>query len=173
MKTIYFILFIVIVFIIVIIVSYLTKRKGERGLPFLKKNYFFSEAEKKFYLALKQVTDKNNWVIFPKVRLRDIFYVPGRDHSKQSFIYNAKIVQKHVDFLLCDNNAFSPIAGIELDDSSHNWGKRKERDEFVNKVFSSTKLPLLRIWVSSSYDINSLEQKIKEEIEKIKINKNL
>lgn len=134
----------------------------------MKKIYFFSEAEKKFYLALKQVTDKNNWVIFSKVRLLDIFHIPGRYHSRENFLLKNKIVQKHVDFLICDNSAFSPIAAIELDDSSHRWEKRRQRDEFVDSVFSSTKLPLLRIWVSSSYDINSLEQKIKEEIEKIK-----
>jgi hypothetical protein len=160
-----YILILIFVVLVGLVVSSLIKRK-ERKLPFGKKKYFFSEAEKKFYLVLKQIADKNNWVIFPKVRLRDIFYVLGRNYSKERFIYNSKIVQKHVDFLLCDTSNFSPIAGIELDDSSHFLEKRKQRDEFVDKVFLSTNLPLLRIRVSSNYDINSLEQNILQNINK-------
>ena len=166
--------FFVILFIILVlsIPFWSSKRKEssflEEKLPFLKRKYFFSEAEKKFYLVLKQIADKNNWAIFPKVRLRDIFNPDAKYRSKESFSLNAKIVQKHVDFLLCDNNYFSPVAAIELDDSSHRLGKRQERDEFVDKVFASVKLPLVRIKVSFNYDINSIESRIKEEVEKNK-----
>lgn len=77
-----------------------------------------------------------------------------------------KVAQKHVDFLLCENSVFSPVVAIELDDSSHFLEKRKQRDEFVDKVFASVNLPLLRIKAAANYDINFLEQEIWGKIKK-------
>jgi len=163
MKTLLFILFIIGSAAVVAI--FFTKKgssiKKEEKLPFKKKQYFFSRAEKKFYLVLKQVADKNSLVIFSKVRLLDLFLIQEKDY-KSRMSNRGKIIQKHIDFLLCDNNSFSPVVGIELDDSSHNQSKRIKRDNLVNRVFASAELPLLRIKVSSNYNINSLEKNILE-----------
>ena len=139
--------------------------KKEEKLPFKKRKYFFSEAEKKFYLILKQIADKNNLVVFSKVRLLDLFLIQEKDY-KSRMSNRGKIIQKHIDFLLCDNKAFSPMIGIELDDSSHYRSKRMQRDDFVNKVFASAELPLLRVKVAFNYNVNSLEQSILEKIKK-------
>jgi len=163
--------FIVFIFIIYVVLKRISPRKGgkvetspssvpaeEELLPYTKKRYFFSIAERRFYAALKQVADKNNWVIFPKVRLRDVFNIYSRRYSREMFINNSKIVQKHVDFLLCETNDFSPIVGIELDDSSHNTPNRIERDGFVDRVFDSADLPILRVRVLPDYDLDVLER---------------
>ena len=138
--------------------------RKEEILPYSKKTYFFSLAERRFYEALKQVADKNKWVIFPKVRMRDVFKIYSKPHSKEMFIQNSKIVQKHVDFLLCETGNFCPIVGIELDDSSHNTLERIERDEFVDKVFDSADLPIVRVRVLPEYNLDILEQGILKNI---------
>ena len=72
-----------------------------------------------------------------------------------------KIDCKHVDFLLCDAKTMKPIAGIELDDKSHQREDRKERDEFVEKVFQSARLPLVRFPAKFTYSTNELSAALK------------
>lgn len=85
-----------------------------------------------------------------KPRLADIF-----DHEKGDLRGFNKISQKHVDFLICRNDDWAPMMGIELDDHTHETKRVKERDMFVNALFASTGVPLLRIHVS---EIDQLEQ---------------
>jgi hypothetical protein len=157
-----YLLILICVIVVGMVISAFIKKKEEK-LHFAKKKYFFSEAEKKFYLILEQIADKNNWVIFSKINLRDLFYTFGEN----KLIYYNRIKQKHVDFLLCDNSAFLPVIAIELDDSSHNLEKRIERDDFIDKAFASAELPLLRVRAAANYDINVLEQEIQGKIKGI------
>ena len=50
--------------------------------------------------------------------------------------YLGKIKSKHVDFVICDKNMYIK-AIIELDDSSHDTQKGKDRDEFVDTILRS------------------------------------
>jgi hypothetical protein len=54
-----------------------------------------------------------------------------------------------VDFLICRNDDWMPMLGIELDDDSHEKAARKQRDMFVNELFASTGIPLLRIHLNA------------------------
>jgi hypothetical protein len=101
-------------------------------LPYLVRDDFFSEAEASFYRLLSDVVGED-FVICPKVSLREIFFV-SRPNQNMAF-YN-KIDRKHVDYLLCDARTLKPVLGIELDDKSHTQPDRVERDEFVEKVFA-------------------------------------
>ena len=53
---------------------------------------------------------------------------------------------------------------IELDDNTHNQAKRIERDNFINKLFKDLDIKLLRIPVQNYYNMEELEQKIKENL---------
>lgn len=53
---------------------------------------------------------------------------------------------------------------IELDDKTHYNNKRIERDKFMNKLFKDLEIKLIRIQVENFYNIEELEQKIKENI---------
>jgi hypothetical protein len=48
------------------------------------------------------------------------------------------------------------MLGIELDDDSHNRADRKRRDVFVNELFASTGIPLLRIHVTELHQMERL-----------------
>jgi hypothetical protein len=79
--------------------------------------------------------------------------------------YIGKIYRKHVDFLLCSPGSLLPLAGIELDDSSHQRPDRVARDAFVEDVFASTGLPLLRVAVRASYDDNELSGLLRDALQ--------
>lgn len=125
-------------------------------LPYFKKQFFFDVSEREFYNILKEVV-KNKYTIFAKPRLIDIFWV-----SKWGFVYKSKIIQKHVDFLLCNNVYYNPICWIEVDWYSHNY--KKERDDVVNQVFASANLKLIRINTNELKDVNKLKERILKEL---------
>ncbi len=52
------------------------------------------------------------------------------------------------------------MLGIELDDASHERKDRKVRDMFVNDLFASVGIPLIRIHVSEVDQIEMLVAKL-------------
>ncbi|MBK8479548.1 MAG: DUF2726 domain-containing protein [Opitutaceae bacterium] len=71
-----------------------------------------------------------------------------------------QINQKHVDFLLVRTSDLTPVAGLELDDSSHGRADRQKRDAFVDDVFRSCSLPLLHVPAQASYSAADLRTQI-------------
>ena len=59
----------------------------------------------------------------------------GPDPSARQSARN-RIDRKHVDFLLVRVGDFAPLAGVELDDRSHEEEERQQRDVFVDEVFA-------------------------------------
>ena len=66
--------------------------------------------------------------------------------------------------LLCDKSNCKIRIGIELDDYSHNNNNALKNDNFKNEIFKQTDLPLIRIKVNNTYNLEKLKQKIKESI---------
>jgi hypothetical protein len=123
-------------------------------LPYRLRDDFLSSAESSFYRVLLLAVG-DDAVVYPKVNLADIFFVVKPNENQA---YRNKIDRKHVDFLLCDPKSLQPIVGIELDDSSHKRADRQERDDFVDSVFESAKLPLVHVPVRFSYSAGELAE---------------
>lgn len=126
------------------------------GLPYRQRDDFLSPAEASFYRVLKSVAG-DHLLICPKVSLDDIFFVA---HPERNYAYLNKINRKHVDFLLCSPDSLKPLVGIELDDASHQRPQRVERDEFVEQVFATAELPLLRFPVQAAYNPQEIIQRL-------------
>lgn len=126
-------------------------------LPYRVRDDFLSPAERSFFGVI-YAEFSDDFVICPKVRLGDIFFVSTQE--QQSWKYWNKINQKHVDFLLCDIETVEPQLAIELDDSSHNRSKRTKRDAFVDDLFAAANLPLLRVPAQRDYDTRQLALQI-------------
>lgn len=126
--------------------------RKEADYPYKLQEYFLSYVEASFYRQLKAVI-ADRAVIFAKVRLWDIFYIPLLKKDR-----NAKRILggRHVDFLLCHPHSLNPVVAIELDDSSHQRPERQERDKEVDRVFEAAGLPLLHIGVERKYDPDEL-----------------
>ena len=87
-----------------------------------------------------------------KVRLADVFMVRHEVSGKEQRHRFLQISSKHVDFLLVKATDYTPVCGIELDDSSHDRAERIERDILVNRVFAESGIPLLRIKAARTYN---------------------
>ena len=110
-------------------------------------------AERAFYSALCRAVEAD-WQVFAQVRVADLLTVPRETRNRQSFV--SRITSKHVDFVLCDRQTLTPVAALELDDSSHLLANRRQRDIFLDAAFEAAGLPLLRVPVRGSYDAAEL-----------------
>lgn len=109
-------------------------------------------SEATFHSLLSSMS-QNRCQILCKPRLADVF----QHHDLTGF---NKVSQKHIDFLICRNDDWMPMLGIELDDDSHERKERKTRDMFVNSLFASVGLPLIRIHVREIDQIETLVQNL-------------
>lgn len=121
-----------------------------------KVDYLLTKNELKFYRILKQVTSKLGYSLFCQVALYEIV------KSKNYKDFN-KIKSKSIDFVITQENC-KILLCIELDDISHERNKRIERDNFINQLFKDLNIKLLRIPVQNFYNMEELENKIKESL---------
>lgn len=127
-------------------------------LPYRRKDYLLSKAERSFFGVLHQAVGDDYW-IFAKVRVADLVWMPRGTESRQSH-FN-RIQAKHIDFLLCDPDVVRPILAIELDDSSHQGEDRRSRDEFVDQALRAAGLPLLRVPCKAGYRVDELRERVR------------
>ncbi len=164
-----------IIFIILVVLGiwfFLKKKPGKESVspqsqtitllrekfPYKKKDYLLSVTECKFYYALKQVAEQNNWHVFAKVRLEDLLWLPSNTVNRFSLRNRGK--SRHIDFVICDYRDVRPLLAIELDDASHNRPDRQERDEFIDQVFNDAGLPILHYSVKSFYNQSEISAEI-------------
>jgi hypothetical protein len=121
-------------------------------LPYRLRDDFLSASEISFHHVLCSVVPAQT-VVCPKVRLADVFFV---SRPNENLPYFNRIVQRHVDFLVCESQSMTPLLGIELDDASHKRAARKTRDEFVDAVFDAAGLPLIHLPVQMSYNTREI-----------------
>lgn len=158
-------LIVVIVLIgLVALVNLLRKQKIKpENLPYRKKDYLLTPAERSFYEVLQRVAG-DGMQVFAKVRLADLVWLPKGTQNRQAHLN--RVLSKHVDFVLCNRETVSPVLAIELDDSSHNMSHRQSRDTLVNEILHAANLPILRIPAKRSYTPNELSELIHRVINK-------
>lgn len=112
-------------------------------IPYVRKN-LMTKNEWAFYKQLKPIADEMNLSILCKTRIADLIDIEkGLNKSEWQTAFN-RINKKHIDFMLCKPENLYPVLLIELDDSSHDTEKGKQRDEFVEKVLDKAGYKLLR-----------------------------
>ncbi|MFZ2154233.1 MAG: DUF2726 domain-containing protein [Candidatus Moraniibacteriota bacterium] len=129
-------------------------------LPFYKKTYLLTNTEKIFYFVLSEILG-NDYLIFSKVRIADLVYLPKGINNSDFYHYQNKVQSKHVDFIICDKENIKPLLVIELDDSSHLRQDRIDRDLLVDKIFRNAKLPIAHVRVSDEYNKDKLLELLK------------
>lgn len=154
MNTTYILMVVIGLFILNIAVTLFKKKRtaGEETVktefeykpcetyPYEKK-MLLTRTEYKFYLALKKKCDDRNLLICPKVRMEDFLSVTDKQNL---FKYRGYIKSRHIDFLICNSKLYL-LAGLELDDPSHQRERAKQIDDFKDNVFKAIGLPLYRI----------------------------
>ena len=107
-----------------------------------------SAAEASFFRVLR-LSVGEAYAIFPKVCLGDLFYVTPPNGNQGA---RNRIASKHVDFVICDPITLRPVAGLELDDSSHQKAKAVKNDSFKDGLFAAAGLPLIRVPTQRAYE---------------------
>lgn len=97
--------------------------------------------EQQFYRLLRQEANRCGCLICPKVGLKDLMAVSRKGRYMKYF---RLIAQKHVDFVICDEN-LRVLFAIELDDSSHDTREAQRRDRFKDRAFRAAQIPLKRV----------------------------
>lgn len=161
-------LYIMLIFVIVVLIleRILTNKKtGEvkenntNLSNYMKKDYVMTQTELIFYRELKKITDKLELSIFPQVNLERIINVKDNKNNDRN-----RIKSRSIDYTIVNNKNCKIVCCIELDDYTHNYQNRTERDTFINELFNSVGIKLHRVKVSNYYNIEKLENKIKESL---------
>jgi len=121
--------------------------------------YIMTQTELVFYRELKKVTDKLELSIFPQVDLERIINVKDNNNKDRN-----KIKSRSIDFSIVNNKNCKIVCCIELDDYTHNRENVKKADNFKNQLFQQVKIPLKRVKVNNYYNLEELENMIKESL---------
>ena len=106
------------------------------------------------YQILKEICDQKNLIICPKVRLLDL--VAPRPGFRNSRGLKARVMSKHVDFVICTPD-MNVVAIIELDDTTHLRPDRRKRDNFVDGVLFGAGYRVIHTWGITSDILDFLE----------------
>lgn len=128
---------------------------SEAPIAYNKKQTLLSPAERSFYGVLCQAVGEN-YQVHVKVRLNDLIQpASGLSRSDWRTALN-HIDRKHVDFVLTHPGTFEVVCAIELDDSSHEGHKRKQRDTFIDAAAKSAGLRLVHVPARGAYTVHEV-----------------
>jgi len=117
-----------------------------------------SEAEQKFLRVLAPVVKAQGaWGVLCNVRLGDVIDPMGENRRRA---WN-RISQKHVDFVVVDENT-RPLLCVELQDRSHRRNRRRKPDEVKRECLEAARVPLVAIEARREYDREWLKSIVKE-----------
>lgn len=118
-------------------------------------NYVMTQTELKFYRELKKVTDELDLNIFPQVNLERIINVKNNNKPDRN-----RIKSRSIDFTIVNNKNCRIVCCIELDDYTHNRENVKKLDNFKDELFKQVNIPLYRVKVSSTYNLEEIKEKL-------------
>lgn len=123
--------------------------------PYKLTQRILSAKEGYFYRDVRPIADKLGLIVFTKMRVADLLYIPkGTENEKAWF---NRIKAKHIDFIFVDSN-YKVRLLVEVDDPTHNRPDRQARDEEVDEMFRQQGLEVLhlRAW-GKQYGADDLE----------------
>ena len=141
MKELYILAAVTAAFILLFILVRLFRPKDK--YPYERRDLLTSN-ELAFYQILAPIVCQHGWQLLMKMRLADVMAV--RKGTEDYMSYFNKIKAKHTDFVFCDPFTLEILAGLELDDPSHERPERQERDEFVDNAYAAAGIPLIHVW---------------------------
>ncbi len=125
---------------------------GSTRLPYAKKPYLMTNAEREFFFVLERAVQGRYYVV-PQVELSKII---KPEKETWEYQYKNKINLKSVDFVLFDKEYFTPQIVIELDDSSHQLPARVTRDSFVDAVMAKVGIKIVHIKTAATYNLEGI-----------------
>ncbi len=106
------------------------------------KKHIMTNYEEKSYRKLISVFNKKFYVI-PQISLATLLDHKVRGQNWYGAFQH--INRKTVDYILLNKITLELICAVELDDYTHEWEKRRERDLEVERIFREAGIPLVRL----------------------------
>lgn len=151
-------LYIFPILILLIIILFIIEMRNRKNFDF-EKVPLLNPGEKVFYEILKLIT-ANKYEVFAKVRFIDVLKINAR--GKKYFRNKAKVIQKHIDFVLCEPGTYDVKLAIELDGKTHLNNRQKIKDQQKKEILSKAGIPLMRVQAKKTYNSAELKSKIEE-----------
>lgn len=145
--------------VLAVVLFLLWLRNREPAFPYEQADALLTPAEKVFFAILQQAVGED-FSLFAKVRLADLIVVRRGLRSKFRMRAFNRICGKHIDFVLCDPDAYAVLAAIELDDRSHERRARRQRDIFIDGALAAAGIPVLHVAAQRRYSGTKLREQI-------------
>lgn len=147
----------IIVFVVIVAAAILLKeksggRKVVTELPvegdeskYQKRQWLLDHgSEARFFGVLEAALAGGKWRVMVQVPLSKLIEPrAGLDRATAQRCRN-RIDRKTVDYVVCEAGTLRPVFAVELDGSSHDATKRKERDGFVERALEGAGVKLVR-----------------------------
>jgi hypothetical protein len=144
------------IFVALVAVAALLKKKGTgeaaaevaegEKLPYRKREWILDHgSEKDFYAVLEKACTQEMGPcrVMVQVQLSRLIEVEAGHPEWQK--WRNKIDRKSVDYVVCDAGTLRPRFAVELDGTSHDSSRRKERDSFVERALEAAGVKLVRV----------------------------
>ena len=149
---------------IIIILNYLTRltdnilsKDKNRLQTIYKKKHIMTNTEYEFYSKIKCLEPK--YKVIPQINLAAII-------SKENNNRYYNDLFRNIDFAIFDNDLQKVLLLIELNDETHQLGKRKKRDIKIKRICYAAGIPLLFFYTKypneKDYVINRIKKTINE-----------
>ncbi len=140
-------------------------RSLEPPFPYVPAEALLTPAETAFFEVLVEAVG-DDFALFSKVRLADVIVPrPGLTNKFRMRAFN-RISAKHLDFVVCDPEAYTVLGVIELDDSSHELEARRLRDEFIDGALEAAGIPILHVPAQRRYSAEKLREQVIDSLER-------
>jgi hypothetical protein len=117
--------------------------------------FFITDAERNFFHVLGHVVGTRGYIL-SQVSLRQLLYFPNVK-GRQSWQNRAA---RCLDFVICHPHSLQPFLAIELDDTTHGKPERQTRDEHVETLLTTARLPFIHVLTSRTYSVAELSATI-------------
>ena len=155
------ILFIIFIISIAIIIKLknkkITKQKNKNNNQYHEKNLLTKNEMYFFEIIKKNFSDK--YIIMPQVNLASIIE-KNKNYPTQ---YQNELF-RNVDFGIFDKKTTKPLLLIEINDSTHNQYKRKERDKKVKEICEKAQIKIINFYTNYPNKENYIVKRIKENL---------
>jgi len=126
------------------------------GMGFrIRDDFLLPEQLTFFKVLLSAVGD--TYLICPQVNLADVFIINDENRNR---LQGGGIGDRKIDFMLRDLHSLLPLAGLELSGYRDQNTKSREHEYLLDDIFEAAKLPLIRIFITNSYETESLRESI-------------
>ena len=122
---------------------------------YISRKYIITLNELNLYTILLEIAKELDLILLCQVSLYNII----ETRIKNDLYFN-KIRSKSIDFVLVRKIDCKIELCIELDDKTHHYQNRIERDIFINKLFNDLNINLLRIKSQPYYNKKEIKEKI-------------